>query len=101
MRCIVCEKEVQVTTLTGRKIYAAPWESPQYLLEGGGEVEIHCHYGSIHDQCATYPFLAVICDDCIDKKKHLMDTQEEKVNQVWKEREEASKQLNKGQINGK
>lgn len=64
--CICCEKPVKI-------IYDGDDEKSLYPNLVGGTFELHFGYGSKHDNLVDGDvFQGCICDDCADKKKHLM-----------------------------
>jgi len=71
--CLICGKSL-------------PWEESMELVEGGGFVVLSFHYGSRHDQLATWvdkdkksellrcdEIRAYICDDCFENKLDLFE----------------------------
>jgi uncharacterized protein YlaI len=75
VKCLLCEKDLQL--------------SESGLIDDAGFIYVEFHYGSKHDQCKGFGHYgfdetlqdrllgsdeieAYICDDCFDKKHHLM-----------------------------
>jgi uncharacterized protein YlaI len=94
VKCLLCEKDLE---LDGHG-----------LVNDGGFVYVEFHYGSKHDQCKGFGYNwnedvvdcllgsdeieAYICDDCFDKKHHLMRGFKVEKKQIRTERKHGEKE---------